>query len=189
MRRTIDLKVVVIIVIFIIAIIVFVLSQNKAKDSNIENNLNEVEEVVEEEYETILLGMDNIAMGDSREEVIVALGEPESENVIETGLIDVEEIELIYDEGKTEILIRNDKVVEIHSTSTNRNFYNGARISMQQSKLEELIPSELRVQDETVPTDSIVYSNPNLEDYQYVRFVIQHEEVVEIIIAIGERDS
>ena len=193
MEKKVSSKVlIIVVVVFIIIVIGAMIIKNRQTEQNIvkNNQANNLEEMaVAENSETPLLGMDNIEMGDTDEEVIEALGEPESKEKIETGFKDVEETRLIYDGGDTTILIRNNKVVEIHSTSVNRRFYNGTGISISQSKLEELMPANLKVQDPNIPDDSIVYADLNAEEYQYVRFATQQGEVVEIVIAIGDKEN
>ena len=186
------LFVIVIIIIIVILLGVLFLTKNKEEQNKVAepgNEATEAEVTMNADFSSSFLVMDAASIADTREDVIAALGEPESENSVEDAIPGIEATELVYDNGETKVTIRNGRVELIESTNKDRTFAKGIKVGSSQSDLENAFPAGSKIQNSSVPEDSIVYAEVDSEEYQYAKYarcVIKNGKVDQVILSIGD---
>lgn len=184
------IAVVIIAVVILLAVLIFTKDENEGNKVVAPGNEAQVATVeMNKDFSASFLVMDQASIADTKDDVINALGKPESEREVEDLIPGITALELVYDGGKTIVTIRNGRVEKIESTSTDRTFTKGIKIGMSKSELEGIMPEGSKIENKSVPEDSIVYSEVDSEEYayaKYARFVIDGGKVSKVILSIGD---
>ena len=184
------IAVVIIAVVILIAVLIFTKDGNGGNKAVAPGNEAQVATVeMNKDFSESFLVMDQASIADTKDDVINDLGKPESEREVDSLIPGVKAIELVYDGGDTVITIQNGRVEKIESTNSARTFTKGIKIGMSKSEVEGLMPEGSKIENKSVPEDSIVYSEVDSEEYayaKYARFVIDGGKVSKIILSIGD---